>query len=876
MDEQTRKQETQQLSARLKADKEKVGDNSSEEIEGKAKAVATEIKNVADKVAILGSNVFSKFKDLLNDPKVNIKLTDIKSLDAETIQKQLDGKIDGLKETNNQTLLKLDNGLDQILHRVQMRKDLAKSLADFPPQLTQRDAIGTLFEQKMNALESVDFSLQQDVAKNREKDELVREFTKYTEIIKATTSGGAFRTTENNEDIIKKAITVPKVGIAYQVGNNVQYFRYWTQMDGDRLVVYGIDNTHGRIQKYDPAGPATGKDAWQFVDTSGKEFQEFTTEKYRTKRGNPKDNLKKLMGLNPPKNEDIETMKTNQYLERGYIDASTRNHTATPEERRIWTNYETRFNQLRDENVRRYQTNPEHAPYGHNLREMYAYTHSDAYRASLRGIMNDQPQVESPESVSIRNDIAPSSKDISFKEDAKLERNDGPLSASGSALKLLELNPLNQEKTNNGIERSIKRITQNGQPLNNAIELSGNEIQLKAGEKLPVGPVEITFEIKNTNDTSGARPLEKKVILNILPGTTTDRVPENMLYIRDRLAKDIQGVTNLNIVPGSRDVWEVANNDQTTQIQKSGNEYKISIGATELKFPETNLDLAIYSAAEINRVVNGFKNSSFEPNKSFFAKDTTTLVNERLIEANVTGFTTNDAVVLKPGIDVDQFLLALNTKMTLVKNTSSIPMPREDSAKLYKGEPLLYTIPGYDAAATYRYSIDNGKTWVQFNGDRIYIPKEQIPTPTGTEKVKLILSASKNGMQTSVKNIELTPTNPYEMTDVVGIEKDAVVFSRGTQSIIYNRKSNDLPADIQYQFDKSGENQIKIMKKESTDGAFVQIATATANLETGVLENLQFQNDATGASYSTKFDINIDPTTDRFDRSRDVWFKKKQ
>lgn len=1471
MTPQQKEQQEAQLESRLMAEKE--GD-----VRGKAKAVAIEIKNVYDKVASLGTNVFTKFKELLDQNGLQIN-----SIEPNAIQTALNTRINSLNEVNNETLLKLDNGLDQIMLRVQMRKKIAENLEG----MANKDQIGRLFEEKMNALEAVNFEQQQNVENFRKKEELLREFTKYTELVKSALIKNAFKQQgESNETILKKAITVPSVGIAYHIEGQVQYFKYWIEERDGRIMVYCMDNMYGRIQKFDPAGDVVGRNAWVFADTAGKEYQEFTTnEQYRDRRGFPSKKMRMLMlGKDGSENttedeirrlrndqelslrDDIATMLKNQEEERGYINAADRNYNPTREERQIWENYETKFSELKQQNLQQYRSNPEHAPYGHNLREMFQYTNSPEYRESLRRIMsgvqerpreslrnnndlleypsdgvlrwgeirltrvesggasveqtqqigrlkpevknsqltvsrveiegrrastgnvsigpnneiilraergedlrvrtgrtieitveqteadgskfnkklvfrvegreqmdvsnevrlsyptNDPPTLEigrmntkgrtpepnppgvaelaplppgltvesatmnfgsstvpveynsttrqvllsagqelipgpdhpvitlqikdavtgritqrilnirlqdRPEAVdqdiaikneekltqfrsnipegkvpglyldptsnpyvrrkivdsagndhplltlerengrdfvtvkngkkidedtdffiiadvpgrvapqqekkkeytlilagertptvadigtlkpgqqlvgpieqktnsdtqlleferlpngvksrevigiynpltplappiptnifsfgntpetrnmlylnktsgnpailphgqvlvlmmSVENDVgnktvipvpirienpapdqeyttlengqkeatlsrgtinassdenlgiklapsksgvlrrtikgahpdtrdsavtaqldfapdgsmilkagntlqegktyfievetqiagstqpkteyilltigprpailAPSTDlDFGFVNDQQLTYDRGPLTAPASRpLLLSELNPLDPERVRNGIERTITLATQNGQPIyrvqngqpdqNNLIEMDGNDIRLRPGKTLPVGPVEITFALRNRNDNT-TPPLEKKVVLNILPEIASERLPQDLMALRDRLATENTDATNLNFIPVNDTTWEVANNDQVTRVEKRGTNYVIEAGGETLSFPEIQKDLAFFSALKINTIINSSNQGDFSTaavnSREFFLIDSGIAANPRLIEKNNT--TGTDAVVLtNPSINIEMFRKILNLRMT-DKVTEANPNLTIDTPQtnLYRNRPFTHSIIPTTPGANYRYSIDGGQTWVRVQGNQILIPKEQIPAPAAGQKNKLVIVGEKSGFRTTVKTIELNLLNPYSGITITPGAKDLSFISqeRPDKNINYTIRTNDAVGSMDYKFEAGANNEVKILKREITrenDQQYKHVASATANLETGILENLTFQNElGTDTSFSNTFNITIDPTTDPNVSPRSVTINRK-
>src|SRR5690606_13306920 len=107
------------------------------------------INEIANKIEKLSPNILKSFKDLLRQNGVINLPETANRLDPNAVQTALNTRINSLNEANNNTLLKLDNGLDQIMLRVQMRKELADRLNTLPAAFVGKDQIGQLFENKL-------------------------------------------------------------------------------------------------------------------------------------------------------------------------------------------------------------------------------------------------------------------------------------------------------------------------------------------------------------------------------------------------------------------------------------------------------------------------------------------------------------------------------------------------------------------------------------------------------------------------------------------------------------------------------------------------------------------------------------------------------
>lgn len=354
--------------------------NAREDVNGKAKEVAAEIKGLHDKVQPMGQAVFDQFKRVIENNIGNIDLANIQSLNPDQIQNILEEKISTLREENNATLLKLDNGLDQIMARVELRKELAVKLAE----VGEKTLIGTKFEEKIR---SIDTNLETPMALNqfRNQLEIAHEFKKYSQLVDLTRRYGAIPS--GGKKGIENAKVIPEVGIAYGASGNQNYFKHWSEIrPGQELPdVYAIDKRNGRIQKFNWQGQGYGAQAWVLADTPGMEYAEFMSSAYRNRDGSPNEALRALM----PKDsdvtaEDLEKMTQNQRFERGFIDAASRNYQPPENERGIYTAFEQKFNELQRANLEAYRSNPDHPPFGHHLTQMLSYMRSKEYRNSLK------------------------------------------------------------------------------------------------------------------------------------------------------------------------------------------------------------------------------------------------------------------------------------------------------------------------------------------------------------------------------------------------------------------------------------------------------------------------------------------------------------
>jgi len=381
--------EALQIKERLQG-KEKT--DASAEVAGKAKEIVQEIKALKEKVAPLGDSVLGKFQEFL---KSKGEIESIGLNKPDDIQAALNEKIKKFNENNINTLRELDNGLDQIMARVELRKELATKLSD----VGEKVAIGTKFEEKIRALET-NLDEQPSLSQFRNQLEIAHEFKKYSQLVDFTRRYGAI--SSGGKRGIENAKVIPEIGIAYGAPGNLNYFKYWSEVRPGQALpdVYAIDKRNGRVQKFNWEGQGYGGQAWVFADTPGMEYAEFMSSSYRNRDGSPNTALRALMPKDTDVSaQDLERMTQNQRHERGFIDAATRNYQPTEQEKSIPAAFEQKFNELQRANLEAYQSNTDHPPYGHHLTQMLAYLRSDEYRdTAKRRTATTSPREQTAES----------------------------------------------------------------------------------------------------------------------------------------------------------------------------------------------------------------------------------------------------------------------------------------------------------------------------------------------------------------------------------------------------------------------------------------------------------------------------------------------
>jgi hypothetical protein len=370
------------LRERISDSKTNVGD-SEQKVRGKVNAIAREVSQLHEKVAPLGAAVFDRFKSFIKTTTgVDVNTLDKAESNAEQIQmdvnKSLEANILKFKQNENEKLRELDTGLDRIMARVQMRKELATALEP----LGEKVMIGTAFETKLKELEP-NLDSPTDLSSFRKQLELAHEFTKFAKMLNTA------RTLEPKALSLETSKIMPEIGIAYtRPDGRHNYYKYWVEVRNDSPVVYAIDRSNGRIQKFDPQNAQVGEDAWVFADEPGSEYAIYQSQEFRNRDGSPNQKLRALMpGDIDPADARIQKMLNNQRAERAFIDAATRNYTPTAQERQIPAEFERKFTEAGTQNN------------GSRLSEMLRYLRSDEHRDLITGTGQpvQPPQPEQPE-----------------------------------------------------------------------------------------------------------------------------------------------------------------------------------------------------------------------------------------------------------------------------------------------------------------------------------------------------------------------------------------------------------------------------------------------------------------------------------------------
>jgi hypothetical protein len=531
-----------------------------ETLKGKAHEIAKQITDIKEKVEPLGATVLNQFKAFMTSN--GIEVTDAN--DSLKIQENLNKKIESLNENNIEELRKLDTGLDQVLLRVEMRKELAQALDG----ITTEGPIGLMFEEKLSKIEtSLDTPANLDQLRNQL--ELVHEFKKYSNLVKALDTGTQALT-------LNTAKTVSEIGIAYnnEKGGST-YFKYWVDKGNvtDLPVIYSIDNLHGRIQKFDPKGAGYGKDAWVYADTAGEKYEKYTSPQFRNEDGTPNVELQKLINAGTqPSEDDVKAMKQNQQYERMFIDGVSRNYTPetgmTAEEARIYPEFGERYREASERNGNN--------PTGSFLRTLHA---------SMTG---DEGEKLAEEAMITERNI---SEIIVARADSNTIKRGEIALGLGDSLNLLRLKK--NERSNLNVKEFRVSKTSDGTSVDFAgnfdidqngmltVEnISDKEIKLPTGSK-------VDLMVEETNDEGEIIGIKKFTVKFEAAPDDLSEVKLNLLSDPDKVRENGDGVYELAL-------GEIKADQQLLSFEEPGSGIKINQSSKEPRIGGQQFDWSFF------------------------------------------------------------------------------------------------------------------------------------------------------------------------------------------------------------------------------------------------------------------------------------------
>lgn len=501
--------EREAVSRNIEAGQETVGIDRSQQISGKVASILTELRAVQEKVSTLGTGIADQFRQYLHQ-RTQISIDPSNAQNAQNEFNRWLRSNEGMRqlsESNNQGYQRLNTALDQVMLKVQMRKELARNLDELED--TEKNSVGSLFESRIGAEEGTIEAPNFQIENFRYRLEVIHEFTKYAKLVKLTRGSNPAATS------IETAKVLPE-GTAYPRNDgNVAFMKYWVEVPPGTTtpVIYAIDNVYGRIQKFDPriAFDPAHRMAWVYADVAltgptandaarqqraqhGNFYENRWANWHTTASAERQRRMPTSADITP---EIMAQLVQNQRYERAFISGDRRSFTAggTPDsmataEVQIATGqferFTTEFNRLRDEHNRLYTTTqPGQQPYGHHLREMYTTVTNPTYRTNIPTYTPTSTPTAGPTSgpgtgpstvpretteVSRRNNSL-----LVSPRNGMLNWGGTPLQPGSTRLALLQ--------AQNGLQRrEIKTILINGRPsnalINTWVRLSANNREL--------------------------------------------------------------------------------------------------------------------------------------------------------------------------------------------------------------------------------------------------------------------------------------------------------------------------------------------------------------------------------------------------------------
>lgn len=676
LDQPQQQREREAVSRNIESKQETVGIDTNQQISGKIASILTEIKNVQEKVSTLGGDISNRFREYLHTKtQISIDPSNIQSA-QDTFSKWMreSETIRQLSESNNQGYQRLDTALDQVLLKVQMRKELAQNLDTLEPG--EKTSIGLLFESKIGSEEGPIESAVPQIENFRYRLEIIHEFTRYAQLVKMTREGGATS--------MESAKVLP-VGTAYPRNDGkVAFMKYWVEVppESGTPVIYAIDNVYGRIQKFDPraAFDPSHKMAWVYADVASDgpsatpearqqrqlhgQFFEDRFANWHTTRVAERNRLM-------PKNSDVTPellaqLIQNQRYERGFIESTRRGYVAgtkpdsmptSETSLNLYGKFTDEFNRLKTAEEGLYNQNPGSKPSGYHLREMYTKVTSPEYRngipaftptaappgpSTLPGAAPGRPTTgpateptaslppnitpgETPpppravETGPVELADAPSEADVAFQNN--LTEIQGPLDATNTSVELVKLAPNPQFPRK---MRSIQSLLINNTRFNASSSTSIAMVRPDQGSMLMFDDTTGTISLpKGAKIHSGEIEMVFQVLvpgkgvqnytkkISVIPGSATPEITSMV----NAHAEKIKGISNLMVIPIGSNAWEVSNNGETTRVTRKELNgrivYEILVGGDNVLLEEEEKDYAFYCALQINRVVSEWNKNDF-------------------------------------------------------------------------------------------------------------------------------------------------------------------------------------------------------------------------------------------------------------------------
>lgn len=545
------------------------------DIDGKIKKTVDEVNALQNKFGSLGTNVKQKLDGFLlkklqeyksrfeNSIDVNTRAfaslvpNRIDTTSGETAETVFERFAEFLSGRLNESLREFDRGLDKVMLRVNMRKEMATKLNDFGDSFTpdEKNQMGTALEDQLSKIEgNIDGTTEIGPDQIKERLAILKEITKYGDMMKVLKEKGG--------NSIDKAQLIPEHSIAYPPTpqNGFTFFKYWTQEVGGHQVLRCIDN-NGSIQQLDPfQSEAFGKAPWKvlyngFTRQRSASFEATTTTEMINRS---KPNVNQLTQA------QREQMLKNAAVTFTYVDPEDLNFTGLPsaERQRLQAVLPREYDRLKTEQRAAYTRTPGEKSSVEPAIQTYAYVNSTAFGNTINAMSGDSTRLSTfvhglthnstgTERASTATATTGPSTQVSSRPASNPERareaeiqkalsftaNDQPIAVETDK-------PVTRDVVLGRIDTTTtaqRRFTnEEGDPLD-YLEVVGNEVKLKKETNIPLTYGENTIYIEaRTIGSSGEWTRQELVITNENP-------EESLQEMRDKETKLSIGSLEANV-----------------------------------------------------------------------------------------------------------------------------------------------------------------------------------------------------------------------------------------------------------------------------------------------------------------------------------------